>query len=606
MNLQKKSFSQRAYIVLEIIRLIWNTYPLSFFILISLTLLQAILPLAVAWVTKLIFDLLAFAIKNDTGIPWQELFPLLVFQIALAIVQQTSEPINQFLKNELGRKLTVFVQTEIYKKINSFPGLAYFENPFFYDQIRLAEQGAHNSATHTINNIVYLFQSSITLVSFLGVLLMFQPLLASLLLIAALPQLLIELRHGQYRYSLIADLSPKQRRKFFYSMLLSGHQSIKEVRLFNLGTLFFSRLRALIEEINSAEKLQQKRELSGQVGLNIISSLVNGIAFVLVILAAFAERISFGDIALYNAAIANVQGALDRFLVALAGLNESVLLFTYYDELMQMPPDICPLSPVLSVEPLSTSIELCNVSFRYSENHPWVLENVNLKIEEGESLALVGLNGAGKTTLIKLLTRLYDPTKGNILWNGVDIRHFEIESLRQRIGVIFQDYMKYDLTIQENIGLGSVERINDLDWIKQVADQAGVHELIDSMPNSYQTSLGFTFTDEAGMDLSGGQWQKLALARLFMRGDADFLVLDEPTSALDVQSESETYTRFTELMNGKTTLLISHRFSTVQMADKIAVLENGRITEFGSHKELVTSGGTYSRLFKCQAERYAQ
>ncbi|MCZ7673713.1 MAG: ATP-binding cassette domain-containing protein [Chloroflexi bacterium] len=255
---------------------------------------------------------------------------------------------------------------------------------------------------------------------------------------------------------------------------------------------------------------------------------------------------------------------------------------------------------------MSTSIELCNVSFRYSENHPWVLENVNLKIEEGESLALVGLNGAGKTTLIKLLTRLYDPTKGNILWNGVDIRHFEIESLRQRIGVIFQDYMKYDLTIQENIGLGSVERINDLDWIKQVADQAGVHELIDSMPNSYQTSLGFTFTDEAGMDLSGGQWQKLALARLFMRGDADFLVLDEPTSALDVQSESETYTRFTELMNGKTTLLISHRFSTVQMADKIAVLENGRITEFGSHKELVTSGGTYSRLFKCQAERYAQ
>jgi ATP-binding cassette subfamily B protein len=262
-----------------------------------------------------------------------------------------------------------------------------------------------------------------------------------------------------------------------------------------------------------------------------------------------------------------------------------------------------------------SGIELRNVSFRYSNEQPWILRNVNLHIPVGRCLALVGLNGAGKTTLAKLLTRMYDPTEGSILWDGVDIRSFSPQELRQHISAIFQDFLHYDLTAQENIGLGNVASLHDNERVMLAARRAGIHERIVALPKGYQTVLSrwLIATDNntegqgqgmtSGIDLSGGEWQKVALARMFMR-ECDLLILDEPTAALDVQAEYELYSRFVELMMGRTSLLITHRFSTIQMADFVAVLEAGTVVEYGSHEELVLQGGTYAKLYTTQAQYY--
>ena len=249
-------------------------------------------------------------------------------------------------------------------------------------------------------------------------------------------------------------------------------------------------------------------------------------------------------------------------------------------------------------------IEVRNVSFRYSDEHAWVLRDVNLLIPAGRCTALVGLNGAGKTTLVKLLTRMYDPTEGEILWEGIDIREFDVERFRERIGAVFQDFTRYDLTAQENIGLGNVGEALDDDKVRQAAMRAGVSETIEGLPGGYGTVLSrWLTTEKAGVDLSGGEWQKIALARMFMR-ESEMLILDEPTAALDAQAEYDLYNRFVELMGGRTSLLITHRFSTVRMADMVAVLEEGRITEVGTHEELIRVNKTYTKLYQMQAERY--
>jgi ATP-binding cassette subfamily B protein len=299
-----------------------------------------------------------------------------------------------------------------------------------------------------------------------------------------------------------------------------------------------------------------------------------------------------------------VQGALGGIVYAFSTLNEHVLFFGCYQQLKALPQ---PIQVTMSPQPVSrltSGLELRNLSFRYSESHPWVLRNINLEIPSGQHLALVGLNGAGKTTLVKLLTRLYDPTEGQILWDGIDMREFDPVELRHHLGVIFQDFMHYDFNAQENIGLGDVQFVEDYARVQQAAEKAGIHQTIEGLPQGYNTILSRMFGENgAGMELSGGEWQKIAVARMFMR-QADFLILDEPTAALDAQAEYELYNRFVELVRDKTSLIISHRFSTVRMADTIAVVEDGQITEYNTHEELLAQGGTYARLFKMQADPY--
>ena len=396
-----------------------------------------------------------------------------------------------------------------------------------------------------------LIQSGVTLVSFVTVLLAFSPLLAGLVVVAALPQLAAHLKLGKQRVQLMFDLTGDERRKFYYDHLLSGVQAAKEMRLLNTGRYFIDKVSHLYRHIHQAERMQQKRELGWEAGLGSLSSLVSSGAFVAVLLAAFNGTLSLGDVTLYMGAVRSVQAALKNLLFAISGLHESSLFYTYYLDLMALTEPLPLAAAPKSVPELKQGIELRGVSFRYHADQPWVLHNVNMTIPAGECVALVGLNGAGKTTLVKLLLRFYDPTEGQILWDGIDICQFDPTALRQRMGAIFQDFMRYDLTVQENIGIGDVAHIKEEERAQQAAERSGVHEMITNLPQGYDTELTLMFANgNSPLDLSGGQWQKIATARLFMRQDADLLILDEPTAVLDTKSEHQWYEYFVELAEG--------------------------------------------------------
>lgn len=592
-------------LVINILTLMWQAQPSAFCGTILLNILQGLLPLATAWITKLLFDLLALRLAGAVAVTWTALLWLVVAQAILLLAGQLITPLAAYLKAELNRQLSLNIQTSIYQKVNDFAGLAPFENPHLHDTVRLANQGARRGSEQTLWLLTSLIQSSVTLVSFVVVLLAFSPLLAGLVILAALPQLAVQVKLGRQRVKLMFDLTPHERRKFYYDFLLSHEKAAKETRLLDIGSYFMDKVGQLYEHSHRAERQQQQRELRWEASLGTLSSLVASGAFLAVVAAAFNGALSLGDVTLYISAVRAVQDGMKGLLFAVSGLHESSQFYTYYLNLLQMPDPLPLAERPQPVPTLQHGLELQNVSFRYHDDQPWVLRNVNLFIPAQGCVALVGLNGAGKTTLVKLLLRFYDPTEGQILWDGMDIRRFDPQALRQQMGAIFQDFMRFDLTVQENIGLGDARYVASRERVQQAAPRSGAHNMIQNLPHGYETELTLMFANgKSPVDLSGGQWQKIALARLFMRQEADLLILDEPTAALDAEAEHDLFEHFVELVNGRTTLLISHRFSTVKMADCIAVLADGRIIEHGSHKELLTRGAQYARLYTMQAEKY--
>jgi ATP-binding cassette subfamily B protein len=336
----------------------------------------------------------------------------------------------------------------------------------------------------------------------------------------------------------------------------------------------------------------------------LFSTLIHTGTFGFVIYQAFQERISIGDVMLYMAALSSIGGAIESLIQIFTSINQQVLFFQHYAEFQALKPDLSVANPACSIPHLSEGIELKGVCFRYTEDTSYILKNINLYIPAKQSLALVGLNGSGKTTLVKLLTRLYDPTEGQILWDGIDIRQFNIDEYRQHIGAIFQDFVQYDLSVRENIGLGEISSIKNLPYIQKAAGKTGMHDYIQSLPEQYETVLSRWLAQEGeGTDLSGGQWQKVAISRMFMR-EAEFMILDEPAAALDAEAEYEIFSQFATLVENRTSLLISHRFSTVRMANRIAVLQDGEIVEYGSHEELIALDQRYKDLYSKQAMQY--
>ncbi|RPI95300.1 MAG: ABC transporter ATP-binding protein [Chloroflexi bacterium] len=601
------NISQYVNSIGKSIKLIWQTYPAALLGLSIIVVLQGGMPLAMAWIIKLLFDALEKGLSSNDSIPWAYLAELLIIQAILALGSQALSATQSYLNAELVRRLTIRINSIVYEKVNSFVGIAYFEDPNLYDTIRLAQEGAEQSTFGIIDGMMSLGQGLVTLISFLGVLLAFNPLLALLVFLSALPHLYTQIKFGYQRFGLAFGLSPQHRERFFYSSILSNPEAAKEIRLFNLGSFFLKRLLRLFEFTQNAERQQQLHETRWNLILSVFSSLVSWIIFVVVVLQAFSKQISFGDVTLYISTAEAVNSALIGIVVSLSGLNQDALFYTYFQKLLALPQPIPLASHPKTMRDLEDRIEFRHVSFRYSERHPWVLHDVSFIIPAGQCLALVGLNGAGKTTIVKLLTRLYDPVEGQILWDGIDIREFDPIELRRQLGIVFQDFMHYDLAAQENIGLGDVQHIENIERVRQAAMKAGIHERIEQLPQGYQTQVSLMFggkdKDGVNVDLSGGEWQKIALARMFMR-NANFLILDEPTAALDAQAEYDIYNRFVELVAGKTSLLISHRFSTVRMANWIAVLEDGKVTEYGSHNQLMALGGRYMELYNMQANRY--
>lgn len=585
----------------------WEAQPFIFIALILLQVVQGMMPLASAGITKALFDQLAHAFQNNADMLFvQSFMPLLVLQWLVAMLSLSLAQMYNFFNAEMGRRLDLNTQVTVYRHLNNLHGLAYFEQPEFHDMMRMAAHGLHNGPSKILETFANAVRNIIILLSFLGALLFLSPILALLLVVASLPQIIAQLKIGQQRFGLMFANTPAERKASYLGQILSHLRFAKELRLFNLGDYFLNQFADTTRSIHAAERHQQLREVRWHTALGLLTGTVGKLAFVVVILQAFDGRITLGDVALYTGAIMSVQGAIASLIRAGTNLNEQSLFFARFRELINLKPALAQPEVHQPIPPLQSGIEFRNVSFRYSSNHPWVLRDVNLFLPRGKCLALVGLNGAGKTTLVKLLTRLYDPTAGQILWDGVDIREFDVHQLRARTGVILQDFVQYDLSARENIGLGNIHQIDNLDAIKKAAMRVELDTFIRTLPRGYQTTLSrWLVEDGDGADLSGGEWQKIATARMLMR-DADFLILDEPTAALDAKAEYDIYRQFATLTDDRTSLLISHRFSTVRIADYIAVLEDGRITEYGTHDDLLASEATYAHLYTMQADQYAQ
>jgi ATP-binding cassette subfamily B protein len=479
--------------------------------------------------------------------------------------------------------------------------LVSFEDPVFYDKMERARRQT-TARLGMLASLASMAQQFLTLLSMLSAVIFVYPWLLLLLVVATIPVFLGETRFALLNYSMLYRYTPERRELDYLRFLGVSNESAKEIKIFGLGHYLAERARGLFERFYAEnKKLAIKRASEGTL-LNLAPTGAYYIAYALILRRALVGGLSVGDLTLMTGAFSRARSIMESLVSGLAGIAEQSLFIKDLFDFFDTKPGIVSKPGALPVpQPIRHGFEFQNVSFRYEGSEKNVLHNVSFRLDAGEKIALVGENGAGKTTLVKLLARLYDPTEGRILLDGIDLREYSVEELRHEIGVIFQDYMRYDMLAAENIGFGRIEKAEDAGRIERSAEKSLAAPVIKSLSQSYRQMLERRF--EGGVDLSTGQWQKIALARAYMR-DAQILILDEPTASLDARAEFEVYQRFVELTAGKMAILISHRFSTVRMADRILVLERGSIAEQGSHRELLALGGKYSELFELQAAGY--
>lgn len=586
--------------------LIISSSPYLFAANLCIVSLVGLSTLLVTYANKQIFDHLGLQL---TGKSWQT-DTLLVWSfvyVVLFIVQEGLNPLRNFIDNELGRKFSLFIELNILKKINSFPGITQFENPEFYDKIVLAKQGATSSANQLVPSFFLLLQAMFTVIGVLVIVLTFSTWLSVIIIASLIPQIVFELRIVRRRFGVLLGISYEDRLSYVYSDLMTDPNLVKEIKFLNISDYLLDKFTHIRRKVDLKAKALDVYEFKWQLLLGVLRSLIGGGALGLVIYQSLEGHLSLGTTTLYIAAVGTLQMNLSQIIHSLVSLGESSLNFMFYEELINLPHQMPDRTTYGQVMPLQSEIEVRNVWFRYPGQQDWVLKGINLTIPVGEAVALVGFNGSGKTTLVKLLLRLFEPEKGQILWDGVDIREFDINLYRQNIATIFQDFVRYELSVCENIGVGDVQSIDNKERIKSASQKGDAASFINALPNKYSSLLTREFFDEeghAGVNLSGGQWQKIALSRMFMR-DASLYVLDEPSSALDPQAELEALNQYATAVKTKTSLLISHRLNSVKLANKIFVLEKGIVTEHGSHENLLRINGTYAKLFMAQYNSYA-
>jgi ATP-binding cassette, subfamily B, bacterial len=582
--------------------LVWQAHRVSTIGIALLTLLAA-LPASQAWVGKLIVDAVVASLQSQQPIAvgLRAALPFLLLEFGLITLSALIGQIRSLFDHMLHARVDHMVTSAIVNKAITLD-LESFEDAAFYDKLQNARREGGSRALSSVNTAFGLIQNLLTLLSFAALLLAFSPLVGLILVGATIPAFLAQARYSSLHFRLLTWRAPEFRRMQYVQQVLTVDTSAKEVKLFGLGMPLFKEYEDLFWRLYREDTALALRRSWISLAWGLFSTASYYSAYAYIVWRTLSGSITLGDMTLYLTLCRQSQGTFQSVLRGVNGLYESGLFLNNLFDFLTLESRMLSSPNARKVpRPIRAGIEFRNVSFRYPGRDEWALHHVNLHIAPGEKLALVGANGAGKTTLIKLLTRLYDPSEGQILLDGVDLRDYDLDDLRLCIGVIFQDFVRYQATARENIGYGQIAALDDDERLLGAAQRGGADEVVATLPDGYNTMLGRWF--DRGHELSGGQWQKIALGRAFMR-DGAVLVLDEPTAALDAEREYAIFQRFRDLTSGKIALLISHRFSTVRMADRIAVLEGGRLTELGTHQELLAREGTYARLFNLQAEGY--
>jgi ATP-binding cassette, subfamily B, bacterial len=593
-------------------RILWQTSPLLALAVAALTVATGVIPAALAWVGKLIIDSVVLAARagglSGASRPLRLVALELGLMVVLTLANRLSALLRELLRAQLGNRVNV----DILEKALALE-LRHFEDAAFYDKMQRARREASSRPLSMVLGVLGIAQSAITLGSYAFLLARLSPLSVAILVVASIPAFITETRMSNQSFRLNSWRAPEARRLNYLEWILTRDSHVKEVKLFALGRLMLDRYRALFEKFYREDRaLAQTRFIYGLL-LTLLSLGAFYACYAFAARRAAFGGMTLGDLTLYVTVFRQGQSAFQSVLGGVAGLYEDALFMSNLFEYLDLPADD-PLSngvgrswPVdlaqnpQTVPNLPQAIELRNVSFRYPGKENWALRDVNLTIAPGEVIAFVGENGAGKSTLIHLLMRMYEPTEGEILYGGRPLREIPLDELHRRIGAVFQDFVRYQFSVAENIGLGWVPALEDRARIEKAAGAGGADAVVSNLPRGYDTMLGGYF--EAGQELSVGQWQKIAIARAFMR-DAEVLILDEPTASLDAEAEHEMWKRFKALARGRTAILISHRMSTVRLAERIVVLRGGRIEELGTHAELVARDGRYAHLFRLQAAGY--
>ncbi|MBV9446987.1 MAG: ABC transporter ATP-binding protein [Streptosporangiaceae bacterium] len=590
--------------------LVWSAWPLGMLVMVALAVLTGLAPASQAWLTRILINSL---VRHLTTANLGHVGVLAALIGVIGLIKGLSPQIKRYTDAKERRQLELTIQDRTYRAINSYPGLSRFESPDFYDKIRLVQQIANSVPQRLVSSSVQMLQSLIMAISFFVTLEMVSPLLAAIVTSMAVPSLAAQIAISRRRADVMWRATPATRRHMFYASLLGDRKAATELRLFGLGDFMHRRMISDIKQINAEAEAVDRWNFWVEGSLELIAAIIAGAGLFWTVRQAAAGRLSLGDVSMFIASAVGVQSAISGAVTQLADVYQSLLLLGHYEDVVSAGPDLPLAADPVAAPPLRDGIELRDVWFRYQPEHPWVLRGITMRIPHGTAAALVGLNGAGKSTIVKLICRFYDPQRGAIYWDGVDIRQMAPEELRARIGTVFQDYMMYDLTARENVGVGDLNRLGDLPAIRAAATHAGVDEKLSGLPYGYDTMLSRIFfggkdrdDPQTGAFLSGGQWQRVALARGLMRADRDLLILDEPSSGLDAEAEHAVHSELVAMRRSGTSLLISHRLGSIRDADTILVLSGGIVTERGTHDELMSLRGEYHRLFVLQASGYGE
>ncbi|MGV3694769.1 MAG: ABC transporter ATP-binding protein [Paracoccus marcusii] len=589
--------------------MVWRASPALTLAMVALRLMRALMPVAMLWVGKLIIDqvvALSAAGGPDTLAGWWEsglahpLIGLVALELALAIAQDVLGRLVAYVDALLQEKLVIDISIRLMDHAADLD-LASFEDASFQDRLDRARRQTMGRIP-LLNQLMQQMQDSVTVISFGVGLVVYNPWLVVLLALALIPSLMGEMHFNARTYALNHARAADRRERDYLRMIAATAETAKEVKIFSLSPWLRDRYLTLARRFYLENRVIQRRQLSVMAVLTALGTLAYYAAFLWIIARTLTGQLSIGDLTFLSGSFLRLRGLLEGLLSGFSSMaGQAMYLDDLFDFFTARPAIASPADPLPVPVPIAQGFRFENVGFRYPGRDDWAIRGMTLELRAGETVALVGENGAGKTTIVKLLARLYDPDEGRITLDGRDLRDYDLDQLRGTVGVIFQDFVRYAVTAAENIAIGRIDARDDRPRIVTAAERSLADQVIAKLPKGYDQMVGKRFA--RGLDLSGGEWQKLAIARAYMR-DAQLLVLDEPTAALDARAEYEVFLRFRDLTQGRTALLISHRFSSVRMADRIIVLEGGRVQDQGSHAELVDRPGRYKELFELQAQGY--